>query len=157
MRSLRAVALGAALLLFAALPAQALSVVLYTGLGGPLFSSYLEHLGDALRRCGATVIVRGWSDPASGRFDVAIGQSAGTSTLDQTDARVKIALDPTARFYPKKPVSVSYYTDGIGIALPHSPNIYKPHAGHVALPSVVEGEVVRFVTGGRCGAGRVTK
>ena len=155
MRQLRAAALGAALLMLVSMQALAFDAVLYMGMGDWLFAAHLQRIGDELRRCGANVVIRPWWSPAAGRFDAAVGQSAGTSTLDQTDARIKVALDPTIRFWPRKPVTVSYYTDGIGIHLPHSKNIYVPRAGHVALPSVVADDVVRLVTLGRCG--RVVK
>ena len=142
--------LGAILLVFVALPAFALDAVLYMGLGDGLFAAHLQALATEMRRCGATVTIRPWWSPASGRFDAAIGQSAGTKPLDVTDAGVKIALDPTARFHPEKPVTRSYYTDGIGVRLAHSPNVYVPQAGHIALPGVVEAELIRLLFNGRC-------
>lgn len=150
MRIFRTVAVAAAMVLCASAANAGPRIVLHMGLGGALFGGPLHGLGEKLRACGADVQIRTWTDPQPGHFDVAIGHSAGTSTLDRVNASFKIALDPTARFYPRKPVTLSFYTDGIGIPLPHSPNIYVPHAGHVALPSVVEADVVRFVTGGRC-------
>lgn len=150
MRCLRAVALSAALALLCALPAVAgPRVVLYMGLGDGLFAGPLMALAGDLRSRGARVEVRPWYAPAPGRWDAAIGQSAGTSTLDETNARRKIALDPTARFHPRQRVTRSFHTDGIGITVPHSPNTYVPAAGHVTLPLVVRRQVVALAMKGR--------
>ena len=131
-------------------PIRSPNVVLYMGLGGNLFADNLKHLGGELQRCGANITIREWFMPSPRKFDVALGHSAGTWTLDKTDAPIKIALDPTIRFSPKQPVSRSYYTDGIGIRVPNTANIYVPHVGHVAIPRAVEADVVDYVFRGRC-------
>ena len=125
-------------------------VVLYMGLGGNLFADNLKHLGEQFRRCGADVTIREWFMPSDARYDVALGHSAGTWTLDRTKAPIKIALDPTIRFSPKLPVSRSYYTDGMGIRVPNTKNIYVPHAGHVQIPRVVEADIIDYVFAGNC-------
>lgn len=150
MRFLRAVALGAALALSCALPAVAgPRVVLYMGLGDGLFAGPLLAVANDLRARGAHVEVRPWYAPAPGRWDAAIGQSAGTSTLDATDARRKIALDPTIRFHPRRAVTRSFWTDGIGYRLPHAANTYVHNAGHVTLPLAVRRQVVALAMKGK--------